>query len=251
MFHRLLSSPKRRILQLAGLLLTATMLRPAFALGIDKLSLDIDANGKFSSSSQVVLFNDTNDVVFVTGRPLAWSSDDAGSLTTSPTTELVISPAMARIPAQGSATFSIRYIGPKKETEATFRAAFRETRMPGLEGGGDTGGVGAQVLAGIVVTIPVFVSDYAAKIPAFKDVEASFRRNGQEAMLTVNNGGGRHVIVDSVRIGDQEVRRPHDTLFAKRQKTYTGIKAPAPGDKLTLVLTNGTDTQRIDAAEAK
>jgi P pilus assembly chaperone PapD len=246
-----LSFHKTRMPRLACLALLALALRPAFALGIDKLWLEIDANGKFSSASQVVLFNDTNDVVHVTGRPLAWNSDEAGTLTTEPSTDLAISPATARIPAQGAAVFSVRYVGPKKEGESTFRASFRETRMPALDPDNAGQGVGAQVLAGIVVTIPVFVSDFASRAPAFKDVQATFRRTGQDTMLSVKNGGGRHVIVDAIRVGDEEIRRPRDTLFAKRQKTYTGIKLPGAGASLSLVLVNGADTRRITATEEK
>ncbi|MDN6884681.1 hypothetical protein QMO14_13845 [Variovorax sp. CAN2819] len=251
MFFPSLSFNKTRVPRLACLAFLTLALRPAFALGIDKLSLEIDANGKFSSASQVVLFNDTNDTVYVTGRPLAWNSDEAGALTTQPTTDLAISPATARIPAQGAAAFSVRYVGPKKEGESTFRASFRETRMPALDPDNAGQGVGAQVLAGIVVTIPVFVSDFASRAPAFKGVEATFRRTGQDAMLSVKNGGSRHVIVDAIRIGDEEIRRPRDTLFANRRMTYARIKQPGAGASLSVVLVNGTETRRITAMEEK
>lgn len=251
MFLSSLSFNKAGIARLACLVCLALELPPVFALGIDKLSLEIDANGKFSSASQVVLFNDTNDTVYVTGRPLAWRSDEAGTLTTQPTTDLAISPATARISAQGAAVFSVRYVGPKKEGESTFRASFRETRMPALDADETGQGVGARVLAGIVVTIPVFVSDFASRTPAFRDVEATFRRTGQDATLSVNNGGDRHVIVDAIRIGDEEVRRPRDTVFAKRHKTYTGVKLPVASAGLSVVLVNGADTRRITATEEK
>lgn len=250
-FQMLSINKTRRIARLGAMALLALFMRPALALGIDKLSLEIDASGKFSSVAQVVLFNDTNDVVYVTGRPLAWNSDAAGELTTEPTTALAISPATARIPAQAAAVFSVRYVGPQRDGESTFRALFRETRMPALDPASELQGVGAQVLAGIVVTIPVFVSDFASRAPAFKDVEATFRRNGQTATVSVNNGSDRHVIVDAIHVGDEEVRRPRDTLFAKRQKAYTGIRLPTAGEHFSVVLVNGKDSRRLSVREEK
>ena len=123
--------------------------------------------------------------------------------------------------------------------------------MPALDPDNAGQGVGAQVLAGIVVTIPVFVSDFASRAPAFKGVEATFRRTGQDAMLSVKNGGSRHVIVDAIRIGDEEIRRPRDTLFANRRMTYARIKQPGAGASLSVVLVNGTETRRITAMEEK
>ena len=237
---------------LLTLLLAASLTQRASAFGIDKLSLDVDASKDFSSVAKVVLFNDNDETVYVTGRALTWSNDVSGQMITAPTEDLAISPPVARIPAKGSTSFAVRYVGPKREGESSYRAAFKEVRVPALAPADRaTGKVQPQIMTGLVMTIPVFVSDFAVKAVPFKNVTATFHRTGDEMAITVKNGGDRHVIVESVHLAGQEAKRLHSTVFAHKEIRYEGIKAPHTAQDVTLDLSYGKETQRIDVSVEK
>lgn len=235
----------------AGLLIFATI-HSARAFGIDKLVLNVDGGKDFSSISQVVLFNDNDEAVFVTGRPLTWDTDASGVMITAATSDLAISPPVARIAAKGSATFTVRYVGTKRNSEGTYRAAFKEVRVPTMgSGDGASSSVGSQITAGIMMTIPVFVSDFEDKAVSFKDVTANFHRTENGVSINVKNAGSRHVIVESVRQAGTEIKRLHSTLFANKEIRYEAIKTLDPSLETTIDLSYGADTQHIIVSAEK
>jgi P pilus assembly chaperone PapD len=236
---------------LAFLFIIASIHRVS-AFGIDKLSLNVDAAKGFSSVSQVVIFNDNDETVYVTGRSLTWDNDASGKMLTSPTGDLAISPPVARIPAKGSATFTVRYVGPERDGESSYRAAFKEIRMPAFEStNGTSDKVKPQIMTGLMMTIPVFVSDFSYKVVPFKEITATLHRSENDITIVVRNGGSRHVIVESVRQGGTEIKRLHSTVFAEKEMRFDGIKVLDTSQGIKLDLSYGDETQHIDVSAEK
>lgn len=241
----MLTSNQRKIVFTC--LFFAAGIHRASAFGIDKLSLNVDRAADFSSVSTVVLFNSHDEPVYVTGRPVAWDNDVMGNMLTSPTADLAISPPVVRISGKGAATFTVRYVGPKKNGEGAYRAVFDEVRVPVIETGNDiSASPMTEITTGIVISIPVFVSDFADKGVSFKDVTAALHRTESGASIVVKNGGNLHVIVESVRQGDTEIKKFHNTIFAKKDMLFDALKGIDFSKPIQIDLSYGEDKQRIN-----
>ena len=238
--------------RILALSLTVAASQQALAMGIDKLSLNIDASADFSAVTRVIVFNDSDETAYVTGRPVSWSNDETGKMLTSPTTDLTISPPMLKIPGNGSATFTVRYTGAPKQEEAAYRVVFKETRVPAfIPEDNAAGAPPVQINTGFVMTIPAFVSNFSEKAPAFNGVTATFRRTGESMNVTVKNSGALHVVVESINLGGEVAKGLHSTVFARKTITYDGVKAPGPTQNVELKLTLGDATKSLTVTEEK
>lgn len=197
---------KIRMNHLAPLLLLCCGSR-TFALGVDKLSAELDASRGFKSVATFVVFNDDSDKpAFVTARALKWDADSKGTLTTTASQDLQIYPSVQKIAPGEQGTFKVRYAGPPvSDAEGNYRVFFTQIRLPSAGAAstqeGDLGmKVDQDVSVGLAMTVPVYVSDFSAKTDVLDQVSARLSQSGTSAKLDVRNNGNRHITITGYRL---------------------------------------------------
>lgn len=167
------------------------------ALGIDKLSGELDVAKGFKSVTSFTVFNDRDETIFVTSRGLTWDMDRMGQLTTAPSNDLEIFPPVVKVMAGDSAVFKIRYVGPLIEGEGHYRLMFSEVRIPrqgeANEKLADIQTLTPDVGIGMAITVPLYVSDFSKQEGTLEGVSASYSQSGKRLSLLVKNDGDHHI----------------------------------------------------------
>ncbi|TXC62130.1 hypothetical protein FSC37_22460 [Piscinibacter aquaticus] len=163
----------------------------SMALGVDKLLIDLDANGKFSASEKLTVYNDTgNDKIFVTAQVFQWSMDEDGAMKLTPTTDVKAFPTVQTIDPGATGNFRVRYVGAAPKGEAYYRVLLKEVRLPASVKNPDAvTEAEASLQVGISVTVPIYVSDYTNAKSALERVQLEIANVSGEKILRVDNQG--------------------------------------------------------------
>lgn len=207
------------------LMCSAMLSKNSFAFGIDNLSANLDAGSNFKSVESFTLFNESGDsTAFVTAQGLTWKMTEDDQMLTKPTDDLQIFPPVMRIPAGGSGTFKVRYSGLPISGEGTYRISFKQIGIPNVPSGGKEAElsdlINNQATVGMVLTVPVYVSDFSKKTDVLKQVSATFNQQEKSTELTVENGGDRHITILDYRINGVERGMGLGYLLAKHKHPF-------------------------------
>lgn len=226
------------------------------ALGIDKLSAELDASKGFKSVATLVVFNDeTKETVFVTARALKWSMGKNGEYETESTQDLSVYPSVQKVRPGENAAFKIRYNGKPVKDEASYRIYFSQIKLPTGQSNPDgnlkkaTEEVDQSVLVGLAMTVPVYVSDFSLKSNIGKDVAATYSMKDGKVMLDVVNHGTQHVTIKKYRVNDAD-KPALGVVLAGGERLFP-IESAEPVKKLDLEITSRDDSATIHAVEGQ
>ncbi|WP_426390553.1 fimbrial biogenesis chaperone [Variovorax sp. R-27] len=190
--HRLL----RRTLVLAFALL-AHAAASASGLQVSPVTLTLQAT---QNADGLWLSNTGEDVVHAQVRVYQWSQENGGEKLT-PSRELLVSPPMVQLaPSERQLIRVIRTGVPAGAVENSYRVIIDELPVEMKEK------KGLQLV--LRYSVPIFIAAAAAGAqPAAPQLTWSLRREGNQAVLEVANGGGMHAQLADLDFVDTAGRR--------------------------------------------
>lgn len=248
--------PFLRTIALLPALLLSLLWTPSasFALGIDKLYANLDGSSGFRSIGSFMVFNDDGDEqVFVTAQVFKWDMTQADPIVLTPSEDLEIFPAFARMPVGGSSAFKVKYVGKTPLAENTYRILFRAVKVPAGSGAGGSQELREsfkpQAAVGLSMTVPVYVADMSTKADVLSKVVAKGSRGDKGLALEIDNQGNRRVTIAGYKLDGVEQPTNLGIVLSGHARRFD-IAGATGGSKVTEVKLSFGDQTGWVAVEA-
>ena len=223
----------------------------SFSFGIDRISAQLDVAGGFKSTETFVIFNDGREnAIFTTAKALKWETKPDGQMILTPSEDLQIFPSVQRIGAGESATFKVRYRGAPLQGEGYYRVLFEEIQLPtiGTTKGdensiGTTSQISSAVTAGLAMTVPVYVSNFAVKADSLDRVTVRLVKEGSKLFAEVDNQTNRYIVITGCKVNGVE-SGPKGVVFALH-KRLIAIDSDSTIKELSVTVSYGGASRNI------
>lgn len=157
------------------------------------IRLDFDQKTR---SGVVTLSNDGDTAISFTVDAVEWSQDESGQDRYTPTEDLVFFPKAVTIPAKQERVVRAGIKVPAVIREKTYRLFIKEVAEPGKA-------EGTAVAIAIQFGVPIFAKPVNEEVKG--EITSTISANGQQAGITVANGGNVHFRISTITLSGKDV----------------------------------------------
>lgn len=176
------------------LLIIAALPLPAMSdWRVIPIRLDFDQKTR---SGVVTLSNDGEEAISFTVDASEWSQDKTGQDSYTPTKDLVFFPKAVTVPAKQERVVRTGIKVPAISQEKTYRLFIKETAAPRKT-------EGTAVAIAIQFGVPIFAKPVNEEVKGV--ITSTISSNGQQAEITVANGGNVHFRISTITLSGKDV----------------------------------------------